>query len=299
MVTLMSLWLGFVFIELCHCFDSIICKEGEVTSLNGCIPCKDDQCRVCSNDKSGSCMQCKIGFELVLNKCGNNCTHFNYCDICSIDLTQCLHCTSKCSLSNGKCSCVSKIVIIVVCVIISLLIIGVIIYCLTKPIKFVGNEIDLKLRKTNNAIRDQHQMNQRQQETVQINDNFESLQSYRTDKIQIEDLFNINKIKIGQITDKQLCDKCKEQNGNVKLSCGCFLCNEHSMPFEKSNETIKNCPVCDKKVESLINITCGICFQNKSVLSRFPCLCSLLICIECFAHTIRTTRSCPACRAII
>lgn len=276
------------------------CDEGYLYDQGNCIPCLDDQCGMCKNNSLSSCIRCKIGFEVVNHKCGKECIHIDNCKVCTTNLTQCIRCNKGCQLSNLECSCIERIAIISSCVILSLIVIGIVIFCLTKPTIFVGNKITLKPITSFNPVINQYQIRQRQLETAPMNVDIDLLPSNRKDELmQIDDHFNMNKIDVEEVGEKQLCDQCKEQNGNVMLGCGCLLCYDHSKPIEKLNERIKFCPVCKKEVESMKQITCGICFQNKLVLSKFSCLCTLLICKECFVHTMQTNRSCPACRTMI
>ena len=84
--------------------------------------------------------------------------------------------------------------------------------------------------------------------------------------------FEKNKI-INQDNINKKCNYCKENIPNLKLNCGCIVC----FNCEK-NMIGKKCLKCNKDIIDTIQISCGICFQNKRELIKLPCQCSFVIC---------------------
>lgn len=78
-----------------------------------------------------SCYECSSSFTLYEKQCGlSECDHIKHCFLCNQN--ECIKCKSICILSNGECKCTERIVIIIVCIILSILVVGLVIYCLTK-----------------------------------------------------------------------------------------------------------------------------------------------------------------------
>ena len=256
------------------------CPQEFIFHDNSCKKCADSDCLYCKTVMPHSCYECSSSFTLYEKQCGlSECDHIKRCSLCNQN--ECIKCKSICILSNGECKCTERIVIIIVCIILSILVVVLVIYCLTKPQGIRVSQIQAR------TIIEGGELGK----IKTTNENLD-LEDY-------EDLFMKNKIIIGKNIEKKKCELCRKQPVNLKLSCGCFLCNDDDKRILLQENKVKVCPICKREVTDSIPTNCGICFQNKSELCKFSCGCALVVCKDCFIQWKKTKQVCPACRLLI
>lgn len=113
-------------------FFCLQCDPGYIAAndSNQCVPCADRGCSYCHSQNFFSCLKCFPEYTLTNRQCGFKCNSIDKCQLCSYDATECVKCIKSCSLEGGKCSCVARNVIIVLLTILSVLIVGIVAYCL-------------------------------------------------------------------------------------------------------------------------------------------------------------------------
>ena len=250
------------------------------------VNCYDNRCLKCYRPEESYCLKCQDEFELVGGKCGEEeCSSLPHCKYCNRELNRCYKCKGVCILKGNDCDCVERVVIIVVCVVISLLVIGVVLYCLIKPNSGFGSQqilgINSQLQRGNNP-----------------NVLYTNVKSESERRSELIDMFNENKIVLGRGNTKLKCMICKVQPGNVKLSCGCCLCFKDEKDV-KTMGNLSECPVCHKVVKDILQVTCGICFANKTEIAKFKCGCAFVVCRDCYVTWRLNHDDCPACRGNI
>ena len=256
------------------------CPKGYISINGNCKMCADPNCLYCKTSSPHSCFECDSSFTLYERQCGiSECDHLKHCSLCNQN--ECIKCKSICILSNGECKCTERIVIIIVCIILSLLVVGLVIYCLTKP-----QGIRIVPMQARNIIE-----GGKLGKIKTTNENLD-LEDY-------DDVFMKNRIIIGKNIENKKCELCRKQPVNLKLSCGCFLCMDDDKKILLQENKIKICPICKREVTDSIPTNCGICFQNKSELCKFSCGCALVVCKQCFIQWKKTKQVCPACRLVI
>lgn len=275
------------------------CNEKYSLSQNSCVKCRDDYCLTCYSPFLDSCIKCESGFTVTGNRCGKYCTNLYQCQYCNEDLSKCIFCRNGCSLSNGKCTCASRIVIIVLCVIFSVIILSVVIYCLTKTSTSRKNKI---IQLALNANTNQLQMIQNIENQGIILDTNDSgnkkdqkdLNFEKPRQLTILPMTSEN-ITRTQNEDKTMCDYCLVEGSFEKLSCGCYLCSKHHLL--KVNEKGNNeCPSCHKEVNETYVLKCPICNRTDSSYKALQCSCGLQVCLICFEESqSRNGRICPNC----
>ena len=261
------------------------------------IKCYDSNCLTCGTEFLHSCIECTNNYILHLGDCGTyeECNIKN-CELCSFE-NKCIKCKS-CVTSSGKCTCRERIIIYISCGILSLLIIGIVLYCLIHPVK---SSVDLKknpivyreMLRRNRLINHFQNYNEDNFNYSDIN-NFNSNRNRKklSDEFLREE-FEKNKIDINDINiENKKCDNCFINLCNVKLNCGCFICFD----CLKKEEINKICPKCKMSINNIQQITCSICFGNKKEISKFKCNCSLAVCLECYIKWRKENDFCPACR---
>ena len=99
------------------------CDDHYVLEKDKCNQCDDLNCLHCFNSKPKNCYICSHEFTIIQRQCGRKCDNIEQCDICNEDYTKCLHCMHGCQVDiNGECSCKSRVIVIIVCIIISVII---------------------------------------------------------------------------------------------------------------------------------------------------------------------------------
>ena len=267
------------------CFVLIINISHVNTSQYSTI-CDLERCEQCN--LFGECIKCKEGYELKESKCGiTQCSHISNCNLCLEDQFECLKCNGMCVLKKGECNCTERPIVIGVCVLIGIIVVTFVIFALSTPGIVLTRKIRTKILQERNI-----DINR------EINNTLEKKEIISNDLSEFEKLYDMNKVFIGKGNKDKQCVACKSNSANVKLDCGCYLCFEDAKNITKSNNK-KYCDKCHKEIHNETVITCGICFQNKSELSKFPCCCALWVCYDCFINCKRETNNCPACRDII
>ncbi len=263
------------------------------------IICYDENCLNCGTEFIHSCIECSNNYILHLGDCGKKegCQIKN-CELCSFE-NKCIKCKS-CVSSSGKCTCREKIIIYVSCGILSILIIGIVLYCLIHPVK---SSINLKknpiiyremIRRNRliNTIQNYNDENFNNNNDIN-NFNFGNNFTKNLSDEFLKEEFEKNKININDINiETKKCDNCFINLCNVKLNCDCFICFD----CLKKEEINKICPKCKMSINNIQQITCSICFGNKNEISKFKCNCSLTVCLECYMKWRKENDFCPACR---
>ena len=268
------------------CFVLIINISHVITSNQYRMICDLERCVQCN--LFGECIKCKEGYELKESKCGiTKCSQIANCNLCVEDQSECLKCKGICVLKKGKCNCTERPIIIGVCVLIGIIVVTFVIFALSTPGITLTRKIRMKILHERNIDTNR-----------EINNTLEKKEIINNDLSEFEKLYDMNKVFIGKGNKDKQCITCKSNSANVKLDCGCYLCFEDAKNITKSNNK-KYCDKCNKEIHNETVITCGICFQNKSELSKFPCCCALWVCYDCFINCKRETNNCPACRDII
>ena len=265
------------------------CEEGFTRNptTKDCHRCYDEQCSQCYSDRVGTCMKCKPFFILTNRRCGIACTSLNKCRVCIPDKGECLLCNRGCNLELGKCSCTARNVIIILSVILSLIVIGIVGYCLinTKltekfnivegvfgipvsngPVVFERGKNELikidekdllnekpTIKKSEPLPNDINQGNNDSKETITNNNSIITNNIEKNN--QITELHHSNKLVIldekninsSESLNKKLCDYCLVEPGVIQLKCGCYFCERHKHPNTLTNEKNK-CPVCKSKI---------------------------------------------------
>ena len=256
--------------------ESDSCEDGYVLSNSKCIKCEEHNCIKCNilTSTTFNCEKCEKGYLLKNGICGEKkCKNFPHCNLCDNYRNICLNCRRYCNVVNNECSCTEFYVVISFCVFISIVIIGIFIYCLFRKIKIPHLTVE--------EYRIHHIIINPETENAIINQ----------EKIDfLIEYFEKNKI-INQDNINKKCNYCKENIPNLKLNCGCIVC------FNCEKNIIgKKCLKCNKDIIDTIQISCGICFQNKRELIKLPCQCSFVICKQCFIRLRRNNNYCPGCR---
>lgn len=285
------LFIPFVFsIEIPNCAskgendECIKCNEGYVlTKDKQCLSCYDSNCSLCYSPHKTSCMKCKNDFILVNHKCGKQCSpSIEHCRLCSSDTTQCIQCEKGYELIDGGCSGLSRNIVIIVCIVISIIIIAVVMYCLLNTTslskKFSVAEAIVGIPISNgqmvfekggnelvgleDSISDFYDTPKKKEKKNLIDNNNEYPQTM-TNSFDTEDNLNPNNMKnvpisnkllIGESVegssenlDRKTCDYCMIEPSVMELKCGCRFCEKHKNVKEISRDK-DTCPVCKAKI---------------------------------------------------
>ena len=126
--------------------------------------------------------------------------------------------------------------------------------------------------------------------------NSNNIEIKKTEEDYLEE-FSKNKIVLKDNCDieKMNCYCCKNSICNLYLDCGCYLC------FDCEKKSIKdnNCLNCHKEFNSMSQVSCSICLNNKKDLGIFNCQCKMVVCKDCYIKWRLNNNKCPTCRTII
>lgn len=274
--------------------ECLMCQNGFVLENKSCIRCFDQNCKTCFNSNINFCNDCNIGFVLANKQCGLSCDSILNCNTCSSDLKQCIECKRSCKLSEGKCTCTSMLIQIIVCVVISLIVVIIVAFCLTftltsrknKLVQFAlnvtTNEMDIIQGVENRRIIiDQEDINyhSKSAKTKKKKKKIETNSHEPQQLTIISTETNVPKSLTGE--DKSLCEYCYVETSIEKLSCGCNLCSRHHTLF-KNNTGNNKCPVCQKEVTNIDVLRCGICTKINTEFNQLHCQCELSVCNDCY-----------------
>lgn len=256
--------------------------------------CNDENCQNCSSDGS-LCFICKNNLITYQYHCFKKCNKIKACVLCNLKEDICIKCDYGCKPNqDGICTCTLKYILYGVYCLITIITVGTFLYCLTHNtlIKYFNYSSSMRFRPFNEVtINNNISIN---------NNNFNVINSNDEKKISEEELieeFNKNKINFNEDIDieKKKCDCCNNMICNLYLDCGCYVC------FECEKKSIKKnyCLNCLKTFNSMSQISCSICFNNKKELGFFNCQCKMVVCKECYIKWRINNKNCPTCRTII
>jgi hypothetical protein len=244
--------------------------------------CLDKSCFECSKDGS-YCYQCKNGFIKHYARCGKKCNSIVNCNLCNSEETKCIKCKSNCIFNGIYCDCTERYVLGFVLCFFSISMISIIIFCL------IHTSWRTRLSRYGFGL---GQFNQSryplpEETSVQINNKIIYTQ-------MIND-FNKNKIEVDKDIENKKCYICKNNNCNLKMGCGCFICFECEKKCVKANI----CLNCNKNITTMQQVSCSICFGNNKEISTFNCPCKTVVCKECYLKWRKQNNFCPSCRGPI
>ena len=293
----------------------------------------DTNCKKC-DENSAICLECKADYELIDNKCENDCSDENclHCSKGSIE-EKCIKCKDgfvangkncylKCSdencryctkindqeicteclgdyqLNGFKCELKTNYLAIIYTVIVFLVIaIFIICFCWYKQKKIQETQEIIRSRIRNGIAPGPFN-------NVEVyNRNIDESSSVRKKLTREEILEEFEKQKVKSEKGDQVCQYCKKKPGKYKCDCECIVCKEHSQlkKEEGDGETYKVCYNCGKVVKKVtpIKTQCNICFGMKMSVFHFNCNCALVVCKDCYIKCKLENDKCPGCRAKI
>ena len=250
--------------------------------------CRDEYCENCSGDGS-ICFACKNDLIKYQYQCVKKCKKIKDCILSNINESICLKCDYGCKPDNGICTCTLKYILYIISLLIIIITVGVFLFCLTHntcAIFFIRNT-DIRFRPFNNNIEINNSIGQMNLNNNEINKTEEDyLEEFYKNKIVLKDNCDIEKMN---------CYCCKNSICNLYLDCGCYLC------FDCEKKSIKdnNCLNCHKEFNSMSQVSCSICLNNKKDLGIFNCQCKMVVCKDCYIKWRLKNKNCPTCRTII
>jgi len=228
----------------------INCEPGFYLSSNSCNKCEELNCLVCSSGKS-SCYSCENNFILQSRRCGIKCTDDNIkgCELCLSDYSECIKCLNNCKWNGEKCTCTERNLMIIFLTLMSLIIIIIFILCLAKPNLMRNVSIFKFALDANEGImvqqgiipgvkveKDENLTGFGKNEEEKFNQYKYNNKIIKTNENDLIDDSTKNK------EEKEICDYCLIEKVNIKLKCGCNLCDKHK------NLATEKCPVCGKNI---------------------------------------------------
>lgn len=244
--------------------------------------CLDESCFNCSKDGT-YCYQCKKGFINHYSKCGKKCTSIINCYLCNAEETKCIKCKSNCIFNGVYCDCTERYVLGFVLTLFSIILIGILIFCLTHTswrMRFLFYNMDrFRFNDTRYPL---------PEETNYSINNQNLTLKMMTD-------FMKNKIEVDKDIETKKCYICKNNNCNLKMGCGCLICFD----CEKKCVKVNICLNCNKSITTMQQVSCSICFANKQEISTFSCPCKIAVCKDCYIKWRKQNNFCPSCRGII
>ncbi len=244
--------------------------------------CLDKSCFICSKDGT-YCYQCKNGFIIHYSRCGKKCNSIVNCNLCNAEETKCIKCKSNCVFNGIYCDCTERYVLGFVLCFFSISMIGIIIFCLIHTsYRTRFSPYGLRFDQFNHSRyplpeETNIEINNKNLYTKMIND------------------FNKNKILVDKDIENKKCYICKNNNCNLKMGCGCFICFECEKKCVKANI----CLNCNKSITTMQQVSCSVCFGNNKEISTFNCPCKTVICKECYIKWRKQNNFCPSCRGPI
>ena len=256
--------------------------------------CEDKNCQNCSADGK-FCFICQKTFILFTHNCYIKTKQIKNCILSNKKENFCVKCDYGCKPNNGICICTLKYILYIVYFLIIVITIGIFLYCLTHNTlakHFYLNQ-RIRFRPFNNVIINNNNLDINNSiRIININTDLE----IKKNKDELLEDFYKNKIDINDIDiENKKCDCCNNIICNLILDCGCYVC------FDCEKKSIKDnyCLNCHKKFQSMKQITCSICFNNKNELGFFNCQCKMIICKDCYIQWRLKNKNCPTCRTII
>lgn len=250
--------------------------------------CNIKNCATCSIYNSNFCIECIKGFSRSKGQCGKKCKTITNCLLCDDSKLICIQCAQNCKLINNICSCQLRYILYFVFFIITILAVGITVYCMTHNILARAN---INIFNNLRLIRLNNSNNRLVSEPVIINNN----QEQKIDEAKLINDFLRNKIDLIDEIENKMCDCCKNVTCNIKLDCGCYVC------FGCEKKLIKNniCLNCGKNFTKMNQISCSICLNNKKEMGYFDCKCKMVVCKECYIKWRLKNNNCPTCKSVI
>ena len=253
-----------------------------------CNKCFDESCLKCSED-GAYCYHCKNGFIRHYSKCGKKCKSIINCKLCNEDESKCIRCKSNCIFTGVYCDCTERYVLFFILLFFTIFMIGIILFCLihTSTRRRI-TLFNLFWGRTTPSIFNRQNMSRHPlPEEVTIEN--------RIKEMELINDFNKNKIDVDKNIETKKCFICKNNNCNLKMGCGCFVC------FDCEKKCVRNniCLNCNKSISTMQQVSCSICFCNKKEISTFNCPCKIVICKDCYLKWRKQNNFCPSCRGPI
>ena len=283
----------------------ISCKNGYKLKNDRCvIKCDDENCKTCSNNRK-NCTECELGKKLFEGRCAvqNSCSqYFPNCNYC-FNSEKCVECLKGYELDSKTNNCKKKssyATLIFIIIAVSIVIIGVIAYCIYQKKK---SDFRDQIRRMRIGQNNEDNVNgvhiYRERSGHHSLDNSGSSRSISKEDLSDE----YEKQKKKDEKAKKMCQFCNKKQAKFTCDCGCNVCKEHSAlkKVEGENETYKVCFACEKIVKKVTQIKypCHICFQSKISVAHFKCGCALEVCKECYIKCKLGSDRCPGCRRVI
>ena len=259
-----------------------------------CQVCFDQYCLECTKDGT-YCFKCRKGFERHYSICGKKCKSIKNCQTCNVEETRCIKCKSNCIFNGKYCDCTERYVLFFVCFTFSVAMISVIYCCFAHPSSTYWRRrfrlLNIFPVQNNNISIFNDSRNHPSSLHEETNINI----SNRINELELIKEFNNNKIEVDKDIENKMCCICNNNNCNLKLGCGCFICYD----CEKKCITVGKCLKCNQEIKTMQQISCSICFCNKKEISTFNCQCKIVICKACFLKWRKENNFCPSCRGPI
>ena len=243
--------------------------------------CKVDNCVVCSEDGS-ECSYCYSEYLLFNSKCYTKCTQIENCEICEKKGKKCLKCEKNCKLNdNNICDCKQRKVIIYFMIFLTFILIIMLYFCLSYP-SFVRKFYFSQSLIFHGKISDQKY-------------NYALPYDKRIKKDEVDLLKDYLKymVTLNENISKKKCECCRTNICNMKLDCGCYICNNCEKNIYKNNGNI--CINCQKKYYLKIPVTCFLCKKKQKEMASLNCYCNRYACRNCYINFRVKNRKCPKC----
>lgn len=257
--------------------------------------CHDEYCENCSPDGI-FCFICKNNLIKFQYRCLKQTKKINNCILSDPKENICIKCNYGCKPYNGICTCTLKYILYVIYFLIVVITIGTFLYCLTHNTlaKFFNyNYHHRRFRPFHDIIINNNNFNNSVQ-ILPINNSIINEKNFSEEELLEE--FRKNQIVINDLDiENKKCECCKNLICNLLLDCGCYVCFD----CEKKSLKENHCLNCLKEFQTMKQISCSICFNNKKELGFFNCQCKMVICKECYIKWRLNNKNCPTCRAII
>ena len=254
--------------------------------------CQDENCENCSADGM-FCFICKKDLVRYQYRCLKRTKKIKNCILSDTKENFCMKCDYGCKPVKGICVCTLKYILYVIYLLIIVLTVGTFLFCLTHNTlaKYFNVGRNMRFRPFNDIIINNNDINNSVRILNINNNNENNLSQEELVEEFCKNLFIINDVDI----ENKKCQICKNIICNLLLDCGCFVCFD----CEKKALKERHCLCCNKEFQTMKQVSCSICFNNKKELGCFNCQCRMVICKECFIKWRLKHKNCPTCREII
>ena len=243
--------------------------------------CIVDNCIVCSVDGK-KCNYCSSEYLIFNNKCYDKCKKIKNCEICDENAKNCLQCEKNCKVSNSNmCDCTQKNIIINSMIILTTLMIIVLYFCLSYPSLARRFYISQSLIFHGKVTDDKYNYALTYDKQIQ------------KDEVDLVGDFLKYMVILNENVSRKKCECCRTYICNMKLDCGCYICNNCEKNIYKNNGNV--CINCQKKYELKIPVTCFLCKNKQKELASLNCYCNKYACQNCYISFRLKNRKCPKC----